>query len=57
MTACLKKLPEVWIVESFECGLCDVYDNPVAAQEHVQEMNLECPNDHYWFYPRLLKSS
>jgi hypothetical protein len=52
----LTKLPEVWIVESLECGICDVYDNPKAAQEHVKEMNLECPNDYYWFYPRPLKS-
>jgi hypothetical protein len=49
------KLPEVWIVESFECGFCDVYNNPEAAQEHVYEMNQECPNDHYWFYPKTLK--
>ncbi len=52
----LTKYPEVWIVESFETGLCDVYDNPEAAKEHVEEMNKECPNDHYWFYPRPLKS-
>lgn len=52
----LTKNLEIWIVESLETGLCDVYDNPKAAQEHVEEMNKECPNDHYWFYPRPLRS-
>lgn len=46
------KLPEVWVVESLLCGLCSIYDNPYSAREHVIEMNEECPNDHYWFYPK-----
>jgi hypothetical protein len=56
MVLTLTKNPEVWIVESFQTGLYDVYDNLQAAQDCVNEMNKECPDDHYWFYPRPLKS-
>lgn len=40
--------PEVFVVQSIECGLCSIYDNIQAACDHRDEMNLEYPNDHYW---------
>jgi hypothetical protein len=52
-----KANPEVFVVESFECGLQGIYDNFKAAKEHVDEMNKECPNDHYWVESHSLRSS
>lgn len=49
--------PEVFVVQSFECGFCAVYDNFKAAREHRDEMNIECPNDHYWIESSRLRSS
>lgn len=49
--------PEVFVVQSFECGFCTVYDNFAAAKEHRDEMNDECPNDHYWIESHRLRSS
>lgn len=40
--------PEVFAVQSIECGLCAIYDNISAACDHRDEMNKEAPNDHYW---------
>ena len=40
--------PEIFIVQSFECGFCAAYSTLQAATEHRNEMNIECPNDHYW---------
>jgi hypothetical protein len=48
--------PEVFVVESFESGLQGIYDNLRAAQDHVDEMNKECPNDHYWVESHRLRS-
>ena len=48
--------PEVFVVKSLECGFCTVYDNFAAAKEHKEEMNVECPNDHYWVESHRLRS-
>jgi ssDNA-binding Zn-finger/Zn-ribbon topoisomerase 1 len=48
---------EVFVVESWECGLCAIYDNIKAAIEHRDEMNQECPNDHYTVGSFRIKSS
>ena len=40
--------PEVFVVQSIECGLCAIYDNIQSAIDHRDEMNDECPNDHYF---------
>lgn len=48
--------PEVFVVQSFDCGFCVVYDNFAAAKEHIEEMNAECPNDHYWIESQRLRS-
>jgi hypothetical protein len=48
---------EVFVVQSFETGLCDIYDNMPAARKHIDEMNRECPNDHYWVESWRIRSS
>ena len=40
--------PEVFVVQSLECGLCAIYDNIQSAIDHRDEMNDECPNDHHF---------
>jgi len=48
---------EVFVVQSFESGLCDIYDNFTAAKEHIDEMNRECPDDHHWIESYRLRST
>ena len=49
--------PEVFIVQSFDCGFCAVYNSIEAATEHRDEMNTECPDDYYWVESTRLRSN
>lgn len=57
MTAIIRKAdPEVFVVQSWDCGLCAIYDNIQAAIEHRDEMTKECPDDHYTIEPWRIRS-
>jgi hypothetical protein len=39
--------PEVFVVTSWECGLCNIFNNIQAAVIYRDEMNVLCPEDNY----------
>jgi hypothetical protein len=49
--------PEVFVVQSFQCGFCAIYDNIEAAIGHREETNIECPDDHYWIESHRIRSN
>jgi hypothetical protein len=48
---------EIFIVESMLCGRQGVYDNIEAAKEHVSEMLIEAPDDHFWIESERIRST
>jgi len=48
---------EIFVVESMLCGRQGVYDNIEAAKEHVAEMLIEDPDDHFWIESERLRST